>query len=112
MMKLFIEDIDMHDYNQRKEYLNNKLRNCETTKDFVDLNDEMRELGFGDSFYTKRGSEINCIWTNKERNYYCDYPYGEPIKHNGKDAVVYNTVKNSATHIVPINSLYKYWVIH
>lgn len=112
MMKLFIEDIDIHNDKQRNEYLNNKLRNCKTTKDFINLQTEMYDLGFGNWFYTKRGSEINDIWTNKEKGYYCGYPYGETIKKNGKDAVAYDTVRNDVARIVTIDSLYKYWVIH
>lgn len=112
MMKLFIEDIDMYDNNQRKEYLNNKLKDCKTTEDFIKLQTEMNDLGFGNWFHTKRGVEINGIWTNKEKGYYCSYPYGETIKKNGKDAVAYDTVRDATNRILTVDSLYKYWVIY
>lgn len=106
----------MSDAEERKVYFNDKLRSCKTTSDFISLQTEMNDVGYGNWFRTKRGNGINCIWTHKDTTsrgtpYYCSSQYGKPIIKDGKPAVAYDTVRNSQTKLCTIDSLHRYWVI-
>lgn len=99
--------MEIHDYNLL-------LKECKTADDFEKLKANMYNSGTGAWFYTKKHNEVNSIHARITRlksgiSMYCSY--GEPIIKNGKHCVAYDTVREPRTRIIPIDMLYRYWII-
>ena len=99
--------MEIHDYNLR-------LKECKTADDFEKLEKDMYNSGTGAWFYTKKHNAVNFIYTRIEREEFGIRRYGtgeKPIIKNGKHCVAYDTERDPRTKIIPIDMLYRYWII-